>query len=59
MAEKVFKSIKAELIWRNRWDTRRQVGGWSCSISTGSAIRAAATHREGAKAPWNASKRPH
>jgi transposase InsO family protein len=22
-----FKSIKAELIWRNRWDTRRQAEG--------------------------------
>jgi putative transposase len=24
MVETFFKSIKAELIWRNRWDTRRQ-----------------------------------
>ncbi|WP_415233478.1 IS3 family transposase, partial [Pseudorhodobacter sp.] len=27
MAETFFKSIKAELIWRNRWDTRRQAEG--------------------------------
>lgn len=24
MVERFFKSIKAELIWRNRWETRRQ-----------------------------------
>ena len=27
MVETFFKSIKAELIWRNRWDTRRQAEG--------------------------------
>jgi transposase InsO family protein len=27
MVERFFKSIKAELIWRNRWDTRRQAEG--------------------------------
>ena len=27
MVETLFKSIKAELIWRNRWDTRRQAEG--------------------------------
>jgi putative transposase len=27
MVETFFKSIKAELIWRNRWDTRRQTEG--------------------------------
>jgi transposase InsO family protein len=27
MVETFFKSIKAELIWRNRWDTRRQAQG--------------------------------
>ena len=27
MAETFFKSIKAELIWRNRWETRRQAEG--------------------------------
>ena len=27
MVETFFKSIKAELIWRNRWDTRRQAKG--------------------------------
>ena len=25
--ETFFKSIKAELIWRNKWDTRRQAEG--------------------------------
>ena len=27
MVETLFKSIKAELIWRNRWDTCRQAEG--------------------------------
>jgi len=27
MVETFFKSIKAELIWRNRWETRRQAEG--------------------------------
>ena len=27
LVETFFKSIKAELIWRNRWDTRRQAEG--------------------------------
>jgi transposase InsO family protein len=27
MVETFFKSIKAELIWRNRWQTRRQATG--------------------------------
>ena len=27
MVETFFKSIKAELIWRNRWDTRRKAEG--------------------------------
>ena len=27
MVETFFKSIKAELIWRNRWETRRKVEG--------------------------------
>ena len=27
MVETFFKSIKAELIWRNRWDKRRQAEG--------------------------------
>ena len=27
MVETFFKSLKAELIWRNRWDTRRQAEG--------------------------------
>ena len=27
MVETVFKSIKAELIWRNKWDTRHQAKG--------------------------------
>jgi transposase InsO family protein len=27
MVETFFKSIKAELIWRNKWDTRRQAEG--------------------------------
>ena len=27
MVETFFKSIRAELIWRNRWDTRRQAEG--------------------------------
>ena len=27
MVETFFKSIKAELIWRNRWDTCRQAEG--------------------------------
>ena len=27
MVETLFKSIKAELIWRNKWDTRRQAEG--------------------------------
>jgi putative transposase len=27
MVETFFKSIKAELIWRTRWDTRRQAEG--------------------------------
>ena len=27
MVETFFKSIKAELIWRNRWNTRRQAKG--------------------------------
>jgi len=26
-----FKSIKAELIWRNKWDTRRQAEGAVCT----------------------------
>jgi putative transposase len=27
MVETFFKSIKAEMIWRNRWETRRQAEG--------------------------------
>ena len=27
MVETFFKSLKAELIWRNRWETRRQAEG--------------------------------
>jgi putative transposase len=27
MVETFFKSIKAELIWRNRWETRHQAEG--------------------------------
>ena len=27
MVETFFKSIKAELIWRNRWETRRKAEG--------------------------------
>ncbi|KPD10222.1 integrase [Phaeobacter sp. 11ANDIMAR09] len=27
MVETFFKSIKAELMWRNKWDTRRQAEG--------------------------------
>lgn len=27
MVETFFKFIEAELIWRNRWDTRRQAEG--------------------------------
>ena len=27
MVETLFKSIKAELIWRNRWEIRRQAEG--------------------------------
>jgi transposase InsO family protein len=27
VVETFFKSIKAELIWRNRWETRRQAEG--------------------------------
>jgi len=27
MVEMFFKSLKAELIWRNRWETRRQAEG--------------------------------
>ena len=27
MIETFFKSLKAELIWRNRWETRRQAEG--------------------------------
>ncbi len=30
-----FKSIKAELIWRNRWDTRRQAEGAICQYING------------------------
>jgi len=27
MVETFFKSIKAELVWRNKWETRRQAEG--------------------------------
>ena len=27
MVETFFKSLKAELVWPNRWETRRQAGG--------------------------------
>jgi putative transposase len=27
MVETFFKSLKAELIWRNRWETKRQAAG--------------------------------
>jgi putative transposase len=36
MVETFFKSIKAELIWRNRWETRRQAEGRYSNISMGS-----------------------
>jgi transposase InsO family protein len=45
MVETFFKSIKAELIWRNRWDTRRQAEGVYFSISMVSIIRVAAIRR--------------
>ena len=31
MVDTFFKSIKAELIWRNKWDTRRQAEGAVCT----------------------------
>ena len=27
MVETFFKTIKAEMLWRNKWDTRRQAEG--------------------------------
>jgi len=36
--ETFFKSLKAELIWRNRWETIRQAEGRSSSISMTSII---------------------
>ena len=60
MVETFFKSIKIELIWRNRWDTRRQAeGAIYLSISMGSTIRDAITHRWVEKTPWLLSARLH
>ena len=60
MVETFFKSIKIELIWRNRWDTRRQAeGAIYLSISMGSTIRDAITHRWLEKTPWLLSARLH
>jgi putative transposase len=53
MVETFFKSIKAELIWRNRWDARYS------SISMAFVIHADVTHRSAGKAPWHSNERPH
>ena len=49
MMETFFKSIKAELIWRNWWETRRQAEGAKSPISTDFITGADAIHRWGQK----------
>ena len=59
MVETFFKSLKAEMIRRNRRETRRQTEGGIFRYINGSAIRAVGTHRRVAKAPWLSNDRPH
>ena len=59
MVETFFKSLKAEMIRRNRRETRRQAEGVIFRYINGSAIRAVGTHRRVAKAPWLSNDRPH
>ena len=48
--ETFFKTIKAELIWRDTWDTRRQADMAISNTSMASTIRDAATQHWAGKA---------
>jgi transposase InsO family protein len=51
---------KAELIWRNRWDTRRQAEGAIFQYINGFYNPRRRRHSSlGGKAPWHSSERPH
>ena len=51
VVERFIKTIKAELIWRNPWETRRKAEMASSNTSTASTIRVAATQHWAGKAP--------
>jgi len=57
--ESFFKSLKAELVWRRNWQTRRDVEVAVFEYSTNSSTRAADTQPWAAKAPWHSNARPH
>ena len=59
MVETFFKSIKAELILRNRWETRRQAEGAIFQYINGFYNPRRRHSSLGGKSPWHLSERPH
>jgi transposase InsO family protein len=56
--ESFFKSLKAELVWRRNWQTRREVKAPSSNTSTASTTRAANTQPSAGLHPWPSNRGP-
>ena len=51
-AESFFKYLKAELVWRRNWQTRREVENALFESLAASTIRAENTQRSAGNQPW-------
>ena len=59
MVETFFKTLLVKLIWRNRWETRRQAEG-TIFQSINDPCNLRRRHSSlGAKVPWPFYERPH
>ncbi len=56
-AESFFKTLKAELIWRQTWQSRHRQKQLSSNTSTASTIRADVTQPWEGKAHWSSNRR--
>jgi putative transposase len=59
MVETFFKSLKAELIWRNRWETKRHAEGAIFQYINGLYNPRRRHLTLAGKTPWSSSERLH
>ncbi len=57
--ESFFKSLKAELVWRRDWHTRREVKVALFEYINGFYNRAASTQPSAGNHPWHSNRGPH